>query len=78
MMSEQPQLQPSTSACTPASTQATLVLLAGLSGSGKTTLALAIGKRLGWPVLDKDSVRSPLLELGAPEELAGQASYVVL
>jgi predicted kinase len=56
----------------------TLVLMAGLSGSGKSNLALAMGKRLGWPVLDKDSVKSPLLELGASEGLAGQASYVVL
>jgi predicted kinase len=55
-----------------------LVLMAGLSGSGKTTLASAIGRRMRWPVLDKDSIKAPLLELGASEELAGQASYVVM
>lgn len=58
--------------------QPTLVLMAGLPGVGKSTLALAIGKRLGWPVLDKDSIKSPLLGLGASEELAGPASYVLL
>jgi predicted kinase len=52
--------------------------MAGLSGTGKSTLALALGRSLGWPVLDKDSIKAPLLELGADEELAGAASYVVL
>lgn len=52
--------------------------MAGLPGSGKSTLALAIGRRLGWPVLDKDTVKSGLLGLGATEELSSQASYVLL
>ena len=56
----------------------TLLLMAGLPGSGKSTLALALGHRLGWLVLDKDTVKSALLELAAPEVLAGEASYVVL
>lgn len=55
-----------------------LLLMAGLPGSGKSTLALAIGRHLGWPVLDKDTVKSALLELGAEEELAAKASYVLL
>lgn len=58
--------------------QPTLVLMAGLPGSGKSTLALAIGRRLSWPVLDKDTVKSGLLGLGASEELSGRASYVLL
>lgn len=41
----------------------TLVVMAGLSGAGKSTLALALGRALGWPVLDKDSIKAPLLEL---------------
>ena len=53
-------------------------MMAGLPGSGKSTLALAIGLRLGWPVLDKDTVKSSLLDMGAEEELAAQASYVLL
>ena len=52
--------------------------MAGLPGSGKSTLALAVGRRLGWPVIDKDTVKSGLLEIGAEEELAARASYVLL
>jgi predicted ATPase len=32
----------------------TLVLMVGLPGAGKSTLALALGRALGWPVVDKD------------------------
>lgn len=55
-----------------------LVLMAGLPGSGKSTLALAVGRYLGWPVLDKDTVKSTLLSIGAEEDLAAKASYVLL
>jgi predicted kinase len=55
-----------------------LLLMAGLPGSGKSTLAMALGGRLGWPVLDKDTVKSTLLELGAEEDLAARASYLLL
>jgi predicted kinase len=56
----------------------TLVLMAGLPGSGKSTLAVALGRRLGWPVLDKDTIKSGLLGIGVGEDLAGPASYVRL
>jgi predicted kinase len=52
--------------------------MAGLPGSGKSTLALAVGQRVGWPVLDKDTIKSGLLELGAEEDLAAKASYTLL
>jgi len=52
--------------------------MAGLPGSGKSTVALAVGRRLRWPVLDKDTVKSTLLKLGADEDLAARASYIVL
>jgi predicted kinase len=55
-----------------------VLLMAGLPGSGKSTLAKAAGRGLGWPVLDKDTVKSTLLELGAGEDLAARASYVLL
>ena len=56
----------------------TLVLMAGLPGAGKTVLTLALGQALGWPVIDKDTLKSPLLALGVPESVAGPASYDLL
>ncbi len=55
----------------------TLVLMAGMPGAGKSTLALALGQELGWPVLDKDTVKAALLEEAVPETTAGPASYYV-
>jgi len=52
--------------------------MAGLPGAGKTTLALALGRALGWPVVDKDTLKSSLLLGDALEELAGPASYRLL
>ena len=51
--------------------------MAGLPGVGKTTLALALGKALGWPVLDKDTVKTTLLEMAVPEQISGPASYLL-
>ncbi len=51
--------------------------MAGLPGVGKTTLALALGRELGWPVLDKDTVKTALLEMAVPEQIAGPASYAL-
>jgi predicted kinase len=56
----------------------TLALMAGPPGAGKTTLALAVGRALGWPVIDKDTLKSALLESGIAESLAGRASYQLL
>lgn len=56
----------------------TLVLMTGMPGTGKTTLALALGQAWGWPVIDKDSLKSPLLVGGVSEELAGPASYALM
>lgn len=53
----------------------TLVLMAGPPGAGKTTLALAVSRALGWPVVDKDTLKSSMLAAGVPEEIAGRASY---
>lgn len=61
-----------------AGTGLTLILMAGLPGTGKTTLALALGRLFGWPVIDKDSLKSPLLTTGISNELAGPASYALL
>lgn len=56
----------------------TLVLMAGMPGTGKTSLALALGQSRGWPVIDKDSLKSPLLTGGVSPELAGPASYMLM
>lgn len=55
-----------------------LVLMAGMPGTGKTTLALALGQIWRWPVIDKDSLKSPLLIGGVKPELAGPASYTLM
>jgi len=74
MNSDTPHIPDKTSAIPPL----TLVLMAGLPGTGKTTLALALGQRLRWPVIDKDSLKSPLLSIGIQNEFAGPASYVLM
>ena len=62
----------------PASAQATdahrpmLVLMKGPPGSGKSTIARELGRRLRWPVIDKDVFRDLL-----PDELGG-LSYEAL
>lgn len=56
----------------------TLVPMAGLPGAGKSLLAQQLGRYLGWPSLDKDTVKTTLLEMEAGEEIAGRASYHVL
>jgi len=56
----------------------TLVLMAGMPGAGKTTPALALGRSLGWPVIDKDSLKSPMLTKGISNDLAGPASYALM
>ena len=58
-------------------TKPTLVLMAGMPGAGKSALALALGRELGWPVLDKDTIKVALLEEDVPESTAGPASYYV-
>lgn len=52
--------------------------MAGMPGSGKTTLALALGRSLGWPVIDKDTLKSPMLLKGISNDLAGPASYALM
>lgn len=53
----------------------TLVLMAGLPGTGKTTLAAELGRKLRWPVLDKDMLKLQLLKLEIEHDLAGRATY---
>ncbi len=56
----------------------TLVLMAGPPGAGKTTLGLAVSRALGWPVVDKDTLKSSMLTAGVPEGIAGRTSYELM
>ena len=53
----------------------TLVLMAGLPGAGKTSLAYALGRKLGWQVIDKDTYKEVLVKYGLDDEQAGKAAY---
>ncbi len=55
--------------------RSTLVLMAGLPGAGKTTLAYALGRELGWQVIDKDTYREVLLKQGLNEDHASNVAY---
>jgi predicted kinase len=52
-----------------------LVLMAGLPGAGKTTLAYALGRELGWQVIDKDTYREVLVKQGFDDDRAGKIAY---
>lgn len=59
------------------SPQLLVVQMHGEPGSGKSTLARAIGKMLPAVVIDKDVLKSALLDAGLAEPAAGPASYEV-
>ena len=45
--------------------------------SGKTTLSLALGERLGWPVVDKDDINDVLIRrVRKPGPLAYEATLI--
>jgi predicted kinase len=58
-------------------TMRTLLMMAGLPGAGKTTLARALGRKLGWHVVDKDAHKEVLLDGGIDEEQAGVLAYEI-
>jgi len=52
-----------------------LLMLKGLPGSGKSMLASALGKQLGWPIIDKDDIKD-ILDGYTPE--AGGLAYEIM
>src|ERR1700680_2616037 len=56
-------------------TKPTLVLMAGLPCAGKTTIARALGRDLGWNVIDKDRRKEDLLKKGGDDKKAGREAY---
>ncbi len=52
-----------------------LVALKGFAGSGKSTLGRALGRELGWPVIDKDDIKD-VLDGHTPE--ANRLSYDIM
>ncbi|MPZ23257.1 MAG: AAA family ATPase [Dehalococcoidia bacterium] len=56
-----------------------LVLTAGLPGTGKSGVARFVGKELHAPVLDKDVIKSALLERGEQDwNRSGSLAYTIL
>lgn len=55
----------------------TLLVISGLSGSGKSTLAAALGRRLGWAVVNSDVIRKELAGL-APRSRPSEAERITL
>jgi predicted kinase len=53
----------------------TLVMMAGLPGAGKTTLAYALGRELGWQVIDKDTYKEVLVKQGLDDNRASKVAY---
>ena len=53
----------------------TLVLMAGLPGVGKSTLAAQLGAMLHWLVLDRDIIKTAMIDTGMDEEQAGWIAY---
>ncbi len=52
-----------------------LIVFRGVAGSGKSTVSRALGRALGWPVVDKDDVKD-ILDGHADD--AGGLAYLVM
>lgn len=52
-----------------------LIAMKGFAGSGKSALSRALGKQLGWPVIDKDDVKDLL---DGHTQAAGPLAYEIM
>jgi predicted kinase len=55
----------------------TLLLLKGHPGTGKSTLALAVARRLAWPLVDKDAIKDHTYQLPQGNVLAYEIMWEV-
>lgn len=51
-----------------------LIAFAGEAGTGKSTLSRALGRRLRWPVIDKDDIKD-VLHGNTEDQIAGPLAY---
>jgi hypothetical protein len=63
--------------------QAHLILITGLPGTGKSTLARSVARQLGLPLICKDTIKEPLLDvIGAADRAESRrlsdASFAVM
>ncbi|MDR7857850.1 AAA family ATPase [Tissierella sp.] len=54
-----------------------LLQMAGFPGSGKSTMAQLIAKHTNSIVIDRDVIKSPMLNAGIKDQLLADASYLV-
>jgi predicted kinase len=58
-----------------------LIIITGLPGTGKTTLARELSKRHAVPVIGKDAIKEPLMDVlgsGAPSRVLSNISFAVM